>query len=351
MIRTGKLRLPPSRSEPLSWWQRNATSVVGHGGGDCVGGVAGEVVAGAGVAAGGAGVGVADGVLHVAQRDAFVEGGGDEGGAHGVRADAFGVGDAGVAGEAADEAPGGDPVEGGAGGGGEDGSVGALADQRVEGNQDGGGERGGGAFVAFAPVAQYPVAVGDGQVVDAGGGGLADPQSVGEQQGDQGVGAGAVGAGGGAELAAFGGAEPGGGVVVVGAGAFDVGEGGAGDGVLAGGVAVEAVQRRGAAGDAGRGQPAAAAGITGFGEQPEVGVGVVDAGGERIEVEAGAERQPGGQVGGVGVAGLGRALREQEPPHQVVEGAEPLRLDRRPVGRSELASGGGGQQVGHGPRR
>src|SRR3954471_16376534 len=223
MIRTGKLRLPPSRSEPLSWWQRNATSVVGHGGGDCVGGVAGEVVAVAVVAAGGAGVGVADGVLHVAQRDAFVEGGGDEGGPHRVRADAFGVGDAGVAGEAADDPPGGDPVEGGAGGGGEDRPVGALADHGVEGDEDAGGQRGGGAFVAFAPVAQHPVALGDRQVVDAGGGGLADAQPVGEQQGDQrvgagSVGAGSVGAGGGPQLAAFGGAEPAGGVFVVGSG-------------------------------------------------------------------------------------------------------------------------------------
>src|SRR4051794_30476202 len=156
MIRTGKLRLPPSRSEPLSWWQRNATSVVGHRGGDCVGGVAGEVVAVAVVAAGGAGVGVADGVLHVAQRDAFVEGGGDEGGPHGVRADPFGVGDAGVAGEAADEAPGGDPVEGGAGGGGEDGPVGALADQRVEGDEHARGQRRGGALVALAPGSAAP---------------------------------------------------------------------------------------------------------------------------------------------------------------------------------------------------
>src|SRR3954466_12822494 len=168
MIRTGKLRLPPSRSEPLSWWQRNATSVVGPGGGDCVGGVAGEVVAVAVVAAGGAGVGVADGVLHVAQRDAFVEGGGDEGGPHRVRADAFGVGDAGLSGEAAEEAPGGDPVEGGAGGGGEDGPVGALADAGVERDQDGGGEWGGGAPVALAAVAQHPVALGEGEVVDAG---------------------------------------------------------------------------------------------------------------------------------------------------------------------------------------
>src|SRR3954453_9642398 len=174
MIRTGKLRLPPSRSEPLSWWQRNATSVVGHGGGDCVGGVAGEVVAVAVVAAGGAGVGVADGVLHVAQWDAFVEGGGDEGGAHGVRADPFGVGDAGVAGEAAEEAPGGDPVEGGAGGGGEDGPVGALADAGVERDEHARSEWGGGALVALAAVAQHPVALGDGEVVDAGGGGLAD---------------------------------------------------------------------------------------------------------------------------------------------------------------------------------
>src|SRR3954468_24201968 len=93
--------------------------------------------------------------------------------------------------------------------------------------------------------------------------GFGDAQSVGEQQRDQRIGAGTVGAGGGAELAAFGGAEPAGGVVVVVAGAFDVGEGGAGHGVLAGGVAVEAVRRGGAAGDAGRGQPASAARVAG----------------------------------------------------------------------------------------
>src|SRR4051812_49655655 len=125
-----------------------------------------------------------------------------------------------------------------------------------------------GAVVRLLPlrrVAQHPVAVGEGQVVDAGGDGLADAQPVSEQQGDQGVGAGAVGAGGGAELAAFGGAQAAGGVVVVGAGAFDVGEGGAGDGVLPGGVAVEAVQRGGAAGGGGRGPPAAAARGAGLG--------------------------------------------------------------------------------------
>src|SRR3954447_23893646 len=174
MIRTGKVRLPPSRSEPLSWWQRNATSVVGHGGGDFVGGVAAEVVAGAVVAAGGAGVGVADGVLDVAQRDAFVQGGGDEGGAHRVRADAVGAGDAGLAGEAADEAPGGDPVEGGAGGGGEDRPLGAVADAGVERDEHAGGEQCGGAPVALAAVAEHSVALGDGEVVDAGVDGFAD---------------------------------------------------------------------------------------------------------------------------------------------------------------------------------
>src|SRR4051794_36457344 len=115
-------------------------SVVGHGGGDLVGGVAGEVVAVAVVAAGGAGVGVADGVLHVAQRDAFVEGGGDEGGAHGVWADPFGVGDAGVAGEAGGEGPGGDPGGGGAGGGGEEGARGGAAGRGGRGGPGGGGE-------------------------------------------------------------------------------------------------------------------------------------------------------------------------------------------------------------------
>src|SRR3954463_775425 len=55
---------------PVPVSRRSGVSVVGHGGGDFVGGVAGEVVAVAVVAAGGAGVGVADRVLHVAQRNA-----------------------------------------------------------------------------------------------------------------------------------------------------------------------------------------------------------------------------------------------------------------------------------------
>src|SRR3954447_24125978 len=200
-------------------------SVVGHGGGDLVGGVAGKVVAVAVVAAGGAGVGVADGVLDVAQRDAFVQGGGDEGGAHRVRADALGVGDARLSGQAAHDSPGGDSIEGGAGGGGEDRPLGAVADAGVERDEDAGGQRCGGALVALAAVAQHAVALGDGEVVDAGADGFADPQPVGEQQRDQRVGAGAVGSGGGPEGAAFGGAEPGGGVFVVGSGALHVGEG------------------------------------------------------------------------------------------------------------------------------
>jgi hypothetical protein len=91
--------------------------------------------------------------------------------------------------------------------------------------------------------------------------------------------------------------------------------------------------------------------VTGLSEQPQVGVGVVDAGGERIEVEARAEGEPGGEVGGVGVAGRGRPLGEQESAHQVVEGAEPLRLDRHPLGQRERVRCGGGHKVGHGPGR
>jgi hypothetical protein len=140
-------------------------------------------------------------------------------------------------------------------------------------------------------------------------------------------------------------------VFVVGSGALDGGEGGADDGALPGGVAVEAVECRGAAGDAGRGQEAAGAGVAGLGEQAQVAVGVVDAGGQRVQVEAGAEGEPGGEVGGVGGAGVRRPLGQQEAAHQVVEGAEPLRLDRHPLRRRERAGRGGGHKVGHGARR
>jgi hypothetical protein len=66
-----------------------------------------------------------------------------------VRSDAFGALDAGLAGEAADEAPGGDPVEGGAVFGDQDRSRGALTDAGLEGDEDVGGQ---GAVVRLLPL-------------------------------------------------------------------------------------------------------------------------------------------------------------------------------------------------------
>jgi hypothetical protein len=62
----------------------------GEVGGDDVGGVSVEGGVGAVVAHGGSRIGVGGGLLDVTQRDAGVEGGGDEGVAQGVWADRFG---------------------------------------------------------------------------------------------------------------------------------------------------------------------------------------------------------------------------------------------------------------------
>jgi hypothetical protein len=75
-------------------------------GGEGVGGVAIEMLVGGHVAAGGARVGVAHGVLDVLQRDAGVVEAGGEAVAQAVRAELGGGLDLGAAGEAADEPPG-----------------------------------------------------------------------------------------------------------------------------------------------------------------------------------------------------------------------------------------------------
>jgi hypothetical protein len=67
--------------------------------GQGVGGVPVEVVPGAVIAAGGAGVGVTGEVLHVSERDTGVQGGGDRRVAQAVRAALVRGGDAGGAGE------------------------------------------------------------------------------------------------------------------------------------------------------------------------------------------------------------------------------------------------------------
>ena len=105
--------------------------------GDDVGGVAVQAGAGPVVAHGGARVGVRCRFLHVAERDAGIECGGDERVAQGVRADL--LGDPGAAGDPADDAGGAVPVQPLAVRGEEQRARGALADGQVEGA---GGARG-----------------------------------------------------------------------------------------------------------------------------------------------------------------------------------------------------------------
>jgi hypothetical protein len=91
-----------------------------------------EVVAATVVAAGGAGVGVASGVLDVLERYARLAGQGDEGVAEAVRGELVAVLDAGRGAESADETEGLGAVPAVAGGGDEDRAVGAGVEVGVE---------------------------------------------------------------------------------------------------------------------------------------------------------------------------------------------------------------------------
>jgi len=77
-------------------------------------------------------------------------------------------------------------------------------------------------------------------------------------------------------------------------------------------------------------------GVAEFVEDPEVGVGVVDAGGERVDAGLVAEGQPAGEVALVGLLG-GRPEADEVAGHQVVEGAEPLGECRQPIGHRDVA--------------
>src|SRR3954453_20610100 len=104
--------------------------------------------------------------------------------------------------------------------------------------------------------------------------------------------------------------EAAGGVLVVGPGPLHRGERRAVHGPLTGGVDVVAVERRGPSADAGGRQALAAAGVSLLGAEPEVGVGVMDAGGQWSHPNPLAEGEPGFEVGAVGAAGVGRPLGE-----------------------------------------
>jgi hypothetical protein len=102
----------------------------GDVGGDDIGGVPVQGDPGPVVGHGCAGVGVGGGFLHVAERDADIEGGGDEGVAEGALADLLVQN--GAAGDPADDPPGPMPVEPLPGRGGEDGSFAAFANGQVD---------------------------------------------------------------------------------------------------------------------------------------------------------------------------------------------------------------------------
>ena len=138
----------------------SATEAAGQG----VGGVSVQVVSGAVVPAGGAGVGVAGEVLHVAERDTRVQGGGDRRVPQAVRAQLVRGGDARGAGQPADEPPDGGFAEAAAVPVEEDGAGGAAGEVGLQGADGGRGERLDAVFAALAGQAQYPVAEVVGQV-------------------------------------------------------------------------------------------------------------------------------------------------------------------------------------------
>ena len=120
------MRLPGGACVQLSGLPGSSGDV----GGDDAGGVLVQGYSGAVVADRGSRVGVRGRFLDVAQRDAGVEGCGDERVAERVGSDL--LGQAGPAGYLADDSPGAVPVEPLAGGGGEDGSFAPFADCQVD---------------------------------------------------------------------------------------------------------------------------------------------------------------------------------------------------------------------------
>jgi len=119
---------------------------------------------------------------------------------------------------------------------------GALADELGQDVLDVGGQRCLGPSAALAEDAQHAAATVVVQVLGPGGQDLADPQPVEHEQADEGVGAGGVGGGGGEQGVDLIAGQPGRHRLVVDGGALHGGERGAGDGTVAGGVAVGAMQ-------------------------------------------------------------------------------------------------------------
>ncbi len=138
----------------------------GEEGGDDVGGVAVKRHSRPVVAHGGARIRVAGGLLHVAEGDAGVEGGGDEGVAQGVGADRFG--DPGPAGDAAHHPPGGVTVETAPVATEEDRAFAAIPDSQVHGPGRAGSDGNGNDLAALADHGQGAIAAFEAESSDVG---------------------------------------------------------------------------------------------------------------------------------------------------------------------------------------
>ena len=234
------------------------------------------------------------GFLDVAQRDAGVEGGGDEGMPQGVRPDR--LGDPGAAGDPADDPPGAVPVQPPPARCEEHRSLATLTYGKVDGAGGARGERDCDDLAALAGDHQGPVAPLGAHGLDICASGLRHPQPVQGEQGDQRVLGGEAEAGGdeqGAELVAV----QGGGVrLVVQPGPAHLHGWGVVQELLLDGVPVEA---RAGAQPPGDGGPGAAAGFEVAGEALDVGA----AGSEQGQVAALAPAGVLAQVQLVGLAG------------------------------------------------
>jgi len=219
-------------------------------------------------------------------------------------------GDVGLLGQSAHDAVGGRAVEAPAGGGGEQRSGGAPGEVCLEGPYGGRGEGGFGPLAAFALESQDPVSLVVVEVFDVAGECFGDAQAVEGEQVHEGLGAWPVLAARQDQSAHFVSSESGGLLLLVHGGAVDGVERRFGDGSLADGVAVEPGHGGHSPADAGGGELPTGPGVAELVEDPYVGVGVVDAGGERVDVGLVAEGQPAGEVALVGLAG-GRPEADQ----------------------------------------
>jgi hypothetical protein len=150
-----------------------------------VGGVSVEGHARSVVPHGGAGIGVAGGLLHIPQRNPGVQRGGDESVAERVGPDTFG--DAGPSGDAAHDPSRRVAVDPTVVGSDEDRSLAAFTDREINGPRRAGRQRDGHDLATLAQDRERAVAALQAEVLDIGADGFGDPQPVEREQADQGV--------------------------------------------------------------------------------------------------------------------------------------------------------------------